>query len=96
MRSKKDNYFFSKTLLNALSGGLIVSLSSIVTLIILLITLTNEIPSILSSSLYINEPAIFINYLFENTIIYIFFCFFSYVFYRGNIFNIRINYRNVY
>ena len=31
MRSKKDNYFFSKTLLNALSGGLIVSLSSIAT-----------------------------------------------------------------
>ena len=86
MRSKKDNYFFSKTLLNALSGGLIVSLSSIVTLIILLITLTNEIPSILSSSLYINEPAIFINYLFENTIIYIFFVF-SLMFFIGATFS---------
>ena len=79
MRSKKDNYFFSKTLLNALSGGLIVSLSSI-------ITLTNEIPSILSSSLYINEPAIFINYLFENTIIYIFFVF-SLMFFIGATFS---------
>ena len=86
MRSKKDNYFFSKTLLNALSGGLIVSLSSKVTLIILLITLTNEIPSILSSSLYINEPAIFINYLFENTIIYIFFVF-SLMFFIGATFS---------
>lgn len=74
LRCKKSNYLLSKVVLNALSGGIIVSFSSIITLIILSTLFTNEIPSI-KAGLFLNESAVFIDYLFKNPTIYVCFVF---------------------
>ena len=80
-RSSKYNYFKSKFIINFISGGLVISSSSFITLFILINKFINEFPSG-TNRLWVEDNAFMINYLFTNKLLY-FSCIFLFLFFIG-------------